>query len=165
MENNIFEGSKWYAVTLTFFPYYSPGEKFKLIDKVPKLLLGQQAWYSIEYHKKPNSEENDVFRPHVHILLKMTLKSNSINVKTMIQNFSKNYGRTDFRYLNTAIDTDQWLDYIKKDVELNNTLYPTYQHWKEWKANTEITDEDIEKEEEFIKENSDFKIKKRIKRV
>jgi len=133
----IFDESKWFAITITFLPYYSPAEKFKLIEKLPKFIVGKNAWYSIEYHKKPDKTDN-VLRPHVHMLLRQTLKCAPCNIQLMSQNLSKKFGRTEIKYLETQEDCEEWYKYITKDVVLLNTSYPKYNHWREYDTNNEI---------------------------
>lgn len=162
MNTEQFKESKWFEVTITFYPYYSPGEKFKLIEKLPKLILGQMAWYSIEYHKKPNTSDNDVHRPHVHMLLRQKNTCNVVNIQTMKTNLERKYGRTTTTYLNTLTDVEKWYEYIQKDVSTNNELYPKYNHWRQFQTSNEI---DLEEEEKAINDMDTINKKKNVRTI
>ena len=135
-----FDDSKWFAITITFLPYYSPSEKFKLIEKIPKFTIGKNAWYSIEYHKKPDKTDN-VLRPHVHMLLRQNLKCAPCNIQIMSQNLTKKYGRTEVKYLETEADCLSWYNYITKDINILNEKYPKYNHWRKFSTNNEVIPE------------------------
>lgn len=154
-----FDTSKWFAITITFLPYYSPSEKFKLIEKLPKLIVGKNAWYSIEYHKKPDKTDN-VLRPHVHMLLRQTLKCNVCNIQMMSQNLTRKFGRTEVKYLETQEDVEGWYEYINKDVDRLNSTYPQYKHWREYSTDNEI---DPIIEAEIIADMDDYNKKSKVR--
>lgn len=125
-----------YAITITFRPEFTIKDKLKLINKLPKYLLGKDLYWerSIEYHKyhmrHPKQGLDNPCSPHVHMYLTMEdTVSRRNNIDCMKMNFQRLYGRPDIQVLHSNEDIDLWRIYIQKDNVRNNEAYPTINHF------------------------------------
>lgn len=131
-----------YAITLTFMPHIKYNERMKRIAQFPKIIRDELKFkmsytlvYSIEYHKYPINHfkhgQPNPMAPHVHALLQVQDELPQKVINNLFTIFRRKYGRSQFDQLHTEEDFNNWLCYVKKDVDNNNSQYPSIKHYKE----------------------------------
>lgn len=118
-----------YAITITFKPYYSVSQKFKLIEELHKFISSHfstnNTIYSIEYHKYnikdvryDNNDYNDnPLKPHVHMIVQCKRKRSVDQINNIYKEFQRTYGNTKIDYLESKDDFDNFSVYLLKDVD------------------------------------------------
>jgi hypothetical protein len=120
-----------YNGTLTFDSDHSLEFKNKYIDKFPKLLSRHllhnpdNEYYLVvckEYHKVSFSKvdvRDDFEAPHLHYILYSRKKIGPLRKRALLKFLKDSAGLMQQFYLMTKLKTEQWIDYIHKDCELN----------------------------------------------
>lgn len=116
-----------YSLTQTWNPQlYDYRQRIKSIRLYLRKLLNIigdfKIFYTIEYHKKrcPQNED-DLFRPHLHALIEVQSPLTVYSKKEISDSFRKNMGKLELVKLERREDVDNWIAYINKDVEKNET--------------------------------------------